>query len=139
MLSSPLMTIKDREQRLWVQLRAGQAGQAIATAQSMNVSLSLAQLNQIQANPLNYLWSAPKASIADHAYLVYAMGRLADTNLETALSSVQRAAEGVPQDVQRALYRAVGYIGGTTVMKNNFKPEVVQYLDASYEIGRAHV
>jgi len=132
MLSSPLMTIKDREQRLWVQLRAGQAGQAIATAQSMNVSLSLAQLNQIQANPLNYLWSAPKASIADHAYLVYAMGRLADTNLETALSSVQRAAEGVPQDVQRALYRAVGYIGGTTVMKNNFKPEVVQYLDASY-------
>ena len=132
MLSSPLMTIKDREQRLWVQLRAGQAGQAIATAQSMNVSLSLAQLNQIQANPLNYLWSAPKASIADHAYLVYAMGRLADSNLETALSSVQRAAEGVPQDVQRALYRAVGYIGGTTVMKNNFKPEVVQYLDASY-------
>ncbi|WP_298142731.1 lytic transglycosylase domain-containing protein [uncultured Acinetobacter sp.] len=132
MLSSPLMTIKDREQRLWVQLRAGQAGQAIATAQSMNVSLALAQLNQIQANPLNYLWSAPKVSTADHAYLVYAMGRLADSNLETALSSVQRAAEGVPQDVQRALYRAVGYIGGTTVMKNNFKPEVIQYLDASY-------
>ena len=132
MLSSPLMTAQDRQQRLWVQLRAGQSGQAIATAQTTGISLSLAQLNQIQANPLNYLWSAPKASNVDHAYLIYAMGRLADSDLDTAIASVQRAAEGTPQDVQRALYRAVGYIGGTTVMKNNFKADVIKYLDASY-------
>lgn len=132
MLSSALMTHQDRQQRLWGQLRAGQSGQAIATAQSMGMSLSLAQLNQIQANPMNYLWSAAKVTPSDHAYLLYAMGRLADSNLDTAIASVQRAAEGVPQDVQRALYRAVGYIGGTTVMKNNFKTDVIQYLDASY-------
>lgn len=132
MLSSALMTHQDRQQRLWGQLRAGQSGQAIATAQSMGISLSLAQLNQIQANPMNYLWSAAKVTPSDHAYLLYAMGRLADSNLDTAIASVQRAAEGVPQDVQRALYRAVGYIGGTTVMKNNFKTDVIQYLDASY-------
>jgi soluble lytic murein transglycosylase len=29
-------------------------------AQTLGLNLSLAQLNQIQANPLNYLWSAPK-------------------------------------------------------------------------------
>ena len=132
MLSSALMTHQDRQQRLWGQLRAGQSGQAIATAQSIGISLSLAQLNQIQANPMNYLWSAAKVTPSDHAYLLYAMGRLADSNLDTAIASVQRAAEGVPQDVQRALYRAVGYIGGTTVMKNNFKTDVIQYLDASY-------
>lgn len=132
MLSSALMTHQDRQQRLWGQLRAGQSGQAIATAQSMGMSLSLAQLNQIQANPMNYLWSAAKVTPSDHAYLLYAMGRLADSNLDTAIASVQRAAEGVPQEVQRALYRAVGYIGGTTVMKNNFKTDVIQYLDASY-------
>ena len=132
MLSSPLMTAQDRQQRLWVQLRAGQSGQAIATAQTTGMSLSLAQLNQIQASPLNYLWSAPKASNVDHAYLIYAIGRLADSDLDTAIASVQRAAEGTPQDVQRALYRAVGYIGGTTVMKNNFKADVIKYLDASY-------
>ncbi len=132
MLSSPLMTGQDRQQRVWVQLRAGQAGQAIATAQSIGINLSLAQLNQIQANPLNYLWSAPKASNVDHAYLIFAMGRLADSDLDTAIASVQRAAQGTPQDVQRALYRAVGYIGGTTVMKNNFKADVIKYLDASY-------
>ena len=132
MLSSALMTHQDRQQRLWGQLRAGQSGQAIATAQSMGMSLSLAQLNQIQANPMSYLWSAAKVTPSDHAYLLYAMGRLADSNLDTAIASVQRAAEGVPQDVQRALYRAVGYIGGTTVMKNNFKTDVIQYLDASY-------
>ena len=132
MLSSPLLTQQDRQQRVWVQLRAGQSGQAIATAQTIGINLSLAQLNQIQANPLNYLWSAPKATAVDHAYLIYAMGRLADSDLDTAIASVKRAAEGTPQDVQRALYRAVGYIGGTTVMKNNFKADVVQYLDASY-------
>ncbi|WP_425916585.1 transglycosylase SLT domain-containing protein [Acinetobacter sp. TSRC1-2] len=132
MLSSPLMTEQDRQQRLWGQLRAGQSGQALATAQTLGMSLSLAQLNQIQANPLNYLWSAPKASTAEHAYLIYAMGRLADSDLNTAIASVQKAAQGTPVQVQKALYRAVGYIGGTTVMKNNFNREVLNYLDASY-------
>ncbi|NNH76386.1 lytic transglycosylase domain-containing protein [Acinetobacter sp. ANC 5380] len=132
MLSSPLMTEQDRQQRLWGQLRAGQSGQALATAQTLGMSLSLAQLNQIQANPLNYLWSAPKTSTTDHAYLVFAMGRLADSDLNTAISSVQNAAQGTPLQVQKALYRAVGYIGGTTVMKNNFNREVLNYLDASY-------
>lgn len=132
MLSSPLMTEQDRQQRLWGQLRAGQSGQALATAQTLGMSLSLAQLNQIQANPLNYLWSAPKASTVDHAYLVFAMGRLADSDLNSAMSAVKRAAEGTPLQVQKALYRAVGYIGGTTVMKNNFNREVLNYLDASY-------
>ncbi|CAB1218294.1 lytic transglycosylase domain-containing protein [Acinetobacter bouvetii] len=132
MLSSPLMTEQDRQQRLWGQLRAGQSGQALATAQTIGVSLSLAQLNQIQANPLDYVWSAPKASASDQAYLIYAMGRLADSDLNTAIASVKRAAEGTPVSVQKALYRTVGYIGGTTVMKNNFNREVLNYLDASY-------
>ncbi|MCY1160868.1 Soluble lytic murein transglycosylase [compost metagenome] len=132
MLSSPLMTEQDRQQRLWGQLRAGQSGQALATAQTLGMSLSLSQLNQIQANPLNYLWSAPKASATDHAYLVFALGRLADSDLNTAISSVQRVAQGTPVQVQKALYRVVGYIGGTTVMKNNFNREVLDYLDASY-------
>ncbi len=132
MLSSPLMTEQDRHQRLWGQLRAGQSGQALATAQTLGLSLSLSQLNQIQANPLNYLWSAPKASAVDHAYLVFALGRLADSDLNSAISALQNAAQGTPVQVQKALYRAVGYIGGTTVMKNNFNREVLNYLDASY-------
>ena len=132
MLSSPLMSTEDRQQRLWVQLRAGQSGQALATAQTMGIGLSLAQLNQIQANPSQYLWAAPKSSATDHAYLVFALGRLADTDLEGALASVQRLAQNTPVAVQRALYRTVGYIGGTTVMKNNFNPQVLRYLNASY-------
>ena len=135
MLSSPLMTEQDKQQRLWSQLRAGQSGQAIATAQTIGMNLSLAQLNSIQADPLNYLWSAPKASAADQAYLIYAIGRLADSDLNTALASVKRAAEGTPESVQKALYRAVGYIGGTTVMKNNFNVEVLQAFDRSYGLA----
>lgn len=132
MLSSPLMTNEDRQQRLWVQLRAGQSGQAIATAQGLELNLSLAQLNTIQANPTNYLWSAPKSTATDHAYLIYALGRLADSDLDSAMSIVKRTAEGTPVQVQKTLFRTVGYIGGTTVMKNNFNREVLNYLDASY-------
>ena len=132
MASSPLMTKQDREQRLWTQLRAGQSGLAVSTAQSIGLNLSLSQFNSIQANPLNYLWSAPKASTEDQAYLIYAMGRLADSDLNSALSSVKKTAEGTPDQIQKALYRTVGYIGGTTVMKNNFNREVLTSFDASY-------
>ena len=132
MLSSPLMSAQDKQQRLWVQLRSGLSGQALATAQTLGLNLSLAQLNQIQANPLNYLWSAPKTNDADYAYLIFALGRLANNDLSNAFSNVQRIAQGTPQNVQKYLYRTVAYIGGTTVMKNNFNREVLQYFDASY-------
>lgn len=135
MLSSPLLTNADRQQRLYAQLRAGQSGYAIATAQTLGLSLSLAQLNQIQADPLNYLWSAAKNNSADHAYLVFALGRAADTNLPAALSAVRTASEGVPADVQKYLSRTVAYIGGTTVMKNNFNREVLNHFDASYGVA----
>ncbi len=134
MLSSPLMTAQDRQQRLYAQLRAGQSGQAIATAQTIGMNLSLAQFNQIQADPLNYLWSAPKNNTQDYAYLVYALGRAADTDLTSALQSVPKLVQGVPTDVQKYIYRTVAYIGGTTVMKNNFNREVLQNFDASYGV-----
>lgn len=132
MSSSPLMTKEDKEQRLWGQLRSGKSGQAVTTAQSLGLNLTLAQFNSIQAAPLNYIWSAPKSTDADYAYLIFAIGRLAETDLNSALSSVKRSAEGTPEIIQKALYRTVGYIGGTTVMKNNFNKEVLDVLDASY-------
>lgn len=135
MLSSPLLTTQDRQQRLWGQLRAGQSGQAIATAQSIGMNLNLAQLNSIQANAIQYLWTAPKNTKEEQAYLVYAVGRLADTDLVSAMSVARKAAEGVPEDVQKAIYRAVGYVGGTTVMKNNFNREVLDFFDASYGLA----
>ena len=132
MLSSPLMSTQDRQQRLYAQLRAGQSGYAIATAQSLGINLSLAQLNQIQANPLNYLWSAPKNNVQDYAYIVFALGRASDTDLTSALQTVPKLVQGVPADVQKYIYRTVAYIGGTTVMKNNFNREVLTQFDASY-------
>lgn len=135
MLQSPLMTIQDKKQRLWTQLRAGQTGQAVATAQSIGLNVSLAQLNQIQENPLGYLWSAPKNNDTDYAYLIFALGRLATNDLVTGLSSANRAAENTPPEVQKYLYRTVAYIGGTTVLKNNFNRIVLNYFDASNGIA----
>ncbi|WOE33188.1 MULTISPECIES: lytic transglycosylase domain-containing protein [unclassified Acinetobacter] len=132
MLANPLMTKEDREQRLWVLLRSGQSGQAVATAQSLGLNLSLAQLNRIQSNPLNYLWSAPKENDTDYAYLIYAIGRLAESDLSAALSTLPRTTTDTPDKIQKALYRTVAYIGGTTVMKNNFNREVLTSFDRSY-------
>ncbi|TCM70739.1 soluble lytic murein transglycosylase [Acinetobacter calcoaceticus] len=132
MLSSPLMTNEDRQQRLYAQLRAGQSGPAIATGQTLGTNLSLAQFNQIQANPLSYLWSAPKNNLNDYAYLVFALGRVADSDLASALQMLPKLVQDTPADVQKYIYRTVGYIGGTTVMKNNFNREVLNAFDASY-------
>ncbi|MCG2574048.1 lytic transglycosylase domain-containing protein [Acinetobacter sp. ME22] len=132
MLSSPLMSTQDKQQRLWGQLRAGQLGAALATAQAMGLNLSLAQLNQIQNSPLNYLWSAPKNNATDYAYLIFALSRLTQTDLDSGLSAANRAAENVPEPVQKYLYRSVAYIGGTSVLKNNFNRIVLNYFDASY-------
>lgn len=134
MLSSPLMTSSDRQQRLYAQLRAGQSGLAIATAQSVGMTLSLVQLNQIQANPLNYLWSATKNTPEDFAYLIFALGRAANADLTSALQMLPTAAQGAPADIQKYIYRTVGYIGGTTVMKNNFSIDVLNALDSSYGV-----
>ena len=134
MLSSPLMTTSDRQQRLFAQLRAGQSGLAVATAQTLGLTLTLSQLNQIQADPINYLWNAPKATQVDQAYLIYALGRAANNDLNTALQSVSRLSQGLPSDIQKYLYRTVAYIGGTTVMKNNFNREVLNSFDASYGV-----
>ena len=134
MLSSPLLTTTDRQQRMYAQLRAGQSGQALATAQTIGINLSLAQLNQIQSNPLNYLWSAPKNNAVDYAYLIFALGRAADTDLISALQTVPKLVQDVPSDVAKYLYRTVAYIGGTTVMKNNFNREVLNSFDASYGV-----
>ncbi|MEF9993464.1 MAG: transglycosylase SLT domain-containing protein [Acinetobacter sp.] len=132
MLSSPLMTAQERQLRLWGQLRAGQSGSAIATAQTLGLNLSLAQLNQIQANPLDYLWSAPKTNDVDYAYLIYALGRVADSDLSNALSNIQRVTQDTPAPVQKYLNRTLGYIGGTTVMKNGFNREVLNAFDQSF-------
>ncbi|MCJ8146943.1 lytic transglycosylase domain-containing protein [Acinetobacter sp. A3.8] len=132
MLDSPLMTSQDRKQRLFTMLRAGNSGHAFAMANKMGAPLSLTQMNQIQANPMGYLLSAPKVIAQDHAYLIFALGRLADSDLNNAISMVDRLAQGVPEDVQKYLYRTVAYIGGTTVLKNNFNAVLPSYFDKSY-------
>lgn len=132
MLASPLISAEDRQQRLYAMLRSGQIGQAFAVANTMGAPLSLSQLNQIATNPGGYLFNAPKATAQDHAYLIFALGRLADRDLSSTLTILDRVASGTPEQVQRYLYRTVAYIAGTTVMKNGFNPAIPGLFDRSY-------
>ncbi|KAA8734580.1 lytic transglycosylase domain-containing protein [Acinetobacter qingfengensis] len=132
MMSSPLISQQDKEQRLFALLRSGQTGQAFSTAAAIGMPLSLTQLNSIQANPQAYLWNAPKSTSQDYAYLIFALGRLASTNLNAAISVMDTTAQGVPDSVQKYLYRTVAYIGGTNVLKNDFNAVLPQLFDKSY-------
>lgn len=131
MVSSALFSTTEKQARFWGLLRAGILGSAQSTGMTIGVPLSLVELNQIQNNPQNYLWSAPKNTATDHAYLIFALGRLASQDLMTALSMVDHVAQNTPEDVQKYLYRTVAYIGGTTVGKNNFNIEVLRNFQKS--------
>lgn len=132
MQDSALISMQDKQQRLFSMLRAGKVGLAFSTAASMGLPLSLSQMSSIQANPQAYLWTAPKQTGQDHAYLILALASLANNDLSAALSAVDRAAEGVPSDVQKYLYRTVAYIGGNSVLKNNFNAQLPVLFDRSY-------
>ena len=131
MLNSEVIPVKDKQQRVLSQLRAGAIGNAFAAANSMGMPLSLSRLNQIQTNAASYLWHAPKATPQDHAYLIFALGRVAETDLSSALAMVDRVASGTPGFIQKYLYRTVAYVGGTTVIKNGFNPNLVSLFDRS--------
>jgi soluble lytic murein transglycosylase len=58
LLTSPLMTNKDKQHRLWSVLRADKTADAMITAQNMGISLSAVELAAIAANPLDYVSTA---------------------------------------------------------------------------------
>lgn len=126
MVQSSLMSQQDKQSRFWGLLRSGLSGQALSTGMAIGVRLDYAQLSQIERDPQGYLWSAPKNNSTDYAYLIYALGRLASNDLQSALYAVDRAVESTPKEVQLYLYRTVAYIGGTTVGKNGFNLAVFQ-------------
>lgn len=132
MLDSPIFTAQDKEQRLFAMLRAGKTAQAVSTAGRLNIALSFDQLASIARDPQSYLWTAPKATVQDQLYLIYALGRLADSDLDAAINMVDGVAQNTPSNIQKYLYRTVAYIGGTTVLKNNFKAIIPQLFDKSY-------
>lgn len=121
----------EKQARFWALLRSGKNAQAVSAGQALGVHISADTLRQIQANPRNYLWSAPKNNASDHAYLIAALGELTKNDLQGALNIVEQVAQGVPKDVQQYLYRTIGYVGGTNVGTHNFNPQVLQYFQKS--------
>lgn len=131
MVHSNVFSQADKQTRLWALLRSGLTNQALGSASAAGVGLSYAQLQLIESNPQSYLWTAPKQTSTDFAYLIFALGRLANNDLNSAFYNVEQAAQGTPSEVQKYLYRTVAYIGGTTVGKNNFNSQVLEYFKKS--------
>lgn len=111
--------------RFWALLRVGKNTEAVQSGQILGIQVSASTLNQVRANPQNYLLSAPKNNATDYSYLIAALGKLAENDLPTALSMVDQVAQGTPKEVKQALYRTVAYVGGTNVVKHNFNREVL--------------
>lgn len=131
MLNSPLMTAKDKQQRLWTLLRADQLTSAITTAQNIGIPLSSVDLSFVGSNPMDYLQTATVATATDQAKFLYALARLADTSVDVAASELDRIKAQLPDDVKRYAYRILAYKAGTSVMQNGFNPRAVEWFEAS--------
>lgn len=132
LLNSPMMSNKDRQQRLWVMLRSGQLGNAVSTAQTMGIAISNTELSSIAASPLSYLQTAVVSSSTDQAKFLYALARLADTSVDAAASQLEISKSKLPDDAQRYAYRILGYKAGTSVLQYGFNPKSVEWFDRSY-------
>lgn len=133
----------EKQQHIWGLLIADERYSAVRAGYAIGLQLSQEQLNAISQNAQSYLWSPSKSSQEDYAYLIYAMGQLAKQDLMTAISMVERVANGVPSDVQKYLYRTVAYIGGTHVMVHGFNRPLVDLFKKSeglpFSIGEAEI
>lgn len=132
LLTSPLMSAKDKQHRLWSVLRAGQLTHAISTAQNLGISLNSTELSYIAENPLNFLPTASVATPTDQAKFLYALARLADTSVDMASEQLEAVKTKLPEDVKQYAYRILGYKAGTSVMQNGFNPRAVDWFDWSY-------
>ena len=61
------------------------------------------------------LWTAPKASDADYAYLIFALGRVADGDFTNALGNLLKSLLRIHRNLCRNICIMIGYVGGTTV------------------------
>lgn len=125
------LTEQQRQQRLFVAARAGNTGALIHASNAMNLGLDLSLLNQIQSNPMAYILTAEKQSLAQQIYAIFAMGRIAEQNLFQAIQLVPTVAQGASPELQKYLARTVGFIGGNSVLKNGFNLQTFQLLSQS--------
>ena len=57
-----------------------------------------------------------KTNDVDYAYLIFALGRV-DSDFTNALEIFSVFCSDTPSPAPKYLYRTIGYVGGTTVMK----------------------
>lgn len=131
LLNSPLMTTKDRQQRLWTLLRANQMGNSVLTAQGIGIGLNAIELSSIASEPLSYLQTAATETPADQAKFLFALARLADTSVDMAAGQLDSAKSKLPDDVQKFGYRIIAYKAATSVMQNGYNPQSVTWFDKS--------
>ncbi|MFB2579272.1 transglycosylase SLT domain-containing protein [Acinetobacter sp. c2-A9] len=131
-INHPSMSQLDRIQRLFVVARAGDIGATLNTANAMGLNVQLSQLNAIYANPASYLYSNPnKNDFVQQVYLIFALGLLANNDLNQAFSLAPSIANGADAQFARYIYRTVGYVGANTIVKNGFNPLALQYFEQS--------
>ena len=65
------------------------------------------------------------------SYLIYAIGRLADSDQILHWRRSKACCRGTPESVQKRCYRRGYMVAEPTVMKNNFNVEVLQAFDGA--------
>lgn len=135
LLISPLMTDDDRVQRLRTLLRAGQVNRALPVASRLNIPLDSSKFASIAASPLVYLIDAPKATLQDQMYYLYAIARLATNNPDAADDQLTRDKDQLPAATLQYAYRILAMNYATNTNKYGFDQRVVTWFNRSIGIG----
>lgn len=132
LLSSPMITAADRQQRLWALLRSNQRGSALVVANAMGLSLNAEQLASVAALPDAQLQTFLDDSPATQALYVLALGRLAERSVDAAAQAHSTLAAQLPVALRRYGYRILAMsTTGRAVVNNGFDPRTVLWFDQS--------
>jgi soluble lytic murein transglycosylase len=132
LLTSPMITAADRQQRLWALLRSNQRTAAVTVANVMGLALNAEQLATVAATPEAQIQSGDYGSPSAQALYVLALGRLAERSVEAAANAHAAVASQLPADLRRYGYRILAMnTTGRAVVNNGFDPRTVLWFDQS--------
>ena len=143
MNDNPLISNKDRNQRLKRMLRKGETGDIMALSARLGAPIAYATLSDIQRNPAGFIsrMSAQPYSQTNQYLYLYAIGRIADKSYREAAMQVdfdvrqdqQRATPLLSEETRRYAYRILGVKRMNYNTDDGFSAEAVEWFRKSLD------
>lgn len=141
MISNPLISREDQEQRLYRMLRVGNNGEIVRLANRLGIHLDHSQLMMVSGNPNAFLrnFSNQPANTVNRYLYLYAIGQMAKKSVSEAAMQVNyeinqdnaRANKLLDEKTRRYAYRTLGVARMNVNTDQGFNVEAVDWMQKS--------